>query len=211
MRVIFVRHGESTGNVGIPSFDLSQMPLTERGRVQADDVAASWRTAPTLIATSPYLRALQTAQPTAQRYPAVPLEVLPMEEFAYLEPSRWNGTSREQRLPIIEAYWDRGDPSFCDGPGAENFDRLLGRVDRTLARLASLPPEALVYAFSHGQFMQAMRVLLLYPQWNAKEKMANFWAFNTQHPVLNVDKVEVQYVNGIWSTKIAQTFELLSK
>lgn len=127
-----------------------------------------------------------------------------MEEFTYLEPSRWNGTASEQRLPFIEAYWDRGDPSYCDGPGAENFDRLLGRVDRTLARLANLPPDALVYAFSHGQFMQTMRVLLLYPQWSAKEKMAHFWAFNIQHPVLNADKVAVQYVDGTWSTEISQ-------
>ena len=210
MRVIFVRHGESTGNVGIPSFNLSQMPLTERGRVQADGVAASWQTAPALIATSPYLRALQTAYPTEQRYPTAPVEVLPMEEFTYLEPSRWNGTTREQRLPIIEAYWDRGDPSFCDGPGAENFERLLGRVDRTLARLSSLPPDALVYAFSHGQFIQAMRMLLLHPKWSAKEKMANFWAFNTQHPVLNVDKVEVRYANGVWSSELTPAFALLS-
>jgi probable phosphoglycerate mutase len=210
MRVIFVRHGESTGNVGIPSFNLSQMSLTERGRAQADDVAASWQTAPTLIATSPYLRALQTAYPTEQRYPTAPVEVLPMEEFTYLEPSRWNGTTREQRLPIIEAYWDRGDPSFCDGPGAENFEHLLGRVDRTLARLSSLPPDALVYAFSHGQFIQAMRMLLLHPQWSAKEKMANFWAFNTQHPVLNVDKVEVRYANGVWSSELTPAFALLS-
>lgn len=203
MRVIFVRHGQSTGNIGIPSFDLSQMPLTELGRVQADQIAASWQATPTLIASSPYLRAMQTAQRTEHRYPAVPVEVLPMEEFTYLEPSRWNGTASKQRLPFIEAYWDRGDPSYCDGPGAENFDRLLGRVDRALARLASLPPDALVYAFSHGQFMQAMRVLLLYPQWTPKEKMAHFWAFNTQHPVLNADKVEVRYVDGTWSTEIS--------
>lgn len=200
MRVIFVRHGESTGNVGIPSFDLSQMALTALGQTQAQEVAASWREAPTLIAMSSYLRAQQTAQPTMDRYPAVPVDTLPMEEFTYLEPSRWNGTSRDQRLPFIEAYWQRGDPAYCDGPGAENFERLLGRVDDTLTRLASQPLDALVYAFSHGQFMQALRMVLLFPQWTPRQRMANFWPFNIQNPILNADKLEVHYRNGIWST-----------
>nr|WP_295770034.1 histidine phosphatase family protein [Rhodoferax sp.] len=200
MRVIFVRHGESTGNVGIPSFDLSQMPLTALGQTQAQAVAASWMEAPSRIAMSPYLRAQQTAQPTVARYPAVPVDVLPMEEFAYLEPSRWNGTSREQRLPFIEAYWERGDPGYCDGPGAENFERLLGRVDDTLARLAYRPTDALVYAFSHGQFMQALRTVLLFPGWTPRQRMANFWPFNIQNPILNADKLEVHYRKGIWST-----------
>nr|WP_295785373.1 histidine phosphatase family protein [Rhodoferax sp.] len=200
MRVIFVRHGESTGNVGIPSFDLSQMPLTALGQTQAQAVAASWMEAPSRIAMSPYLRAQQTAQPTVARYPAVPVDVLPMEEFAYLEPSRWNGTSREQRLPFIEAYWERGDPGYCDGPGAENFERLLGRVDDTLARLAYRPTDARVYAFSHGQFMQALRTVLLFPGWTPRQRMANFWPFNIQNPILNADKLEVHYRKGIWST-----------
>jgi broad specificity phosphatase PhoE len=200
MRVIFVRHGESTGNVGIPSFDLSQMALTALGQAQAEAVAASWHATPSRIATSPYVRARQTAQPTMARYPAVPVDVLPMEEFTYLEPSRWNGTAQQQRLPFIEAYWDRGDPSYCDGPGAENFQCLLGRVDGTLAHLASLPSDALVYAFSHGQFMQALRMVLLFPHWTPKQRMANFWPFNIQHPILNADKLEVHYSQRIWST-----------
>lgn len=203
MRVIFVRHGESTGNVGIPSFDLSKMPLTALGQTQAEAVAASWNEAPSRIAMSPYLRARQTAQPTMARYPVVPVDVLPMEEFAYLEPSRWNGTSREQRLPFIEAYWERGDPAYCDGPGAENFERLLGRVDNTLALLASQPAAALVYAFSHGQFMQALRMVLLFPDWTPRQRMANFWPFNIQNPILNADKLEVHYRKGIWSTSPA--------
>jgi probable phosphoglycerate mutase len=42
MRAIFIRHGESTGNAGIPSNDLSQIALTERGYAQATSVAEAW-------------------------------------------------------------------------------------------------------------------------------------------------------------------------
>ncbi|MDP9900718.1 histidine phosphatase family protein [Variovorax ginsengisoli] len=151
VKVFFVRHGESTGNAGIPSFDLSKLELTPLGHAQAKSTALGWPQRPTLIAMSPYLRTHLTAQPTIDRFPDVPVEILPMEEFTYLEPSRWNGTSRQVRLPHIESYWGSADPEFCDGPGAESFQTLLDRVGRTLARFEGLPSDALVYAFSHGQ------------------------------------------------------------
>lgn len=200
MKVIFVRHGESTGNAGVPAFDLSKLELTAAGHAQAAAAAANWRDRPDLIALSPYLRTHLTARPTIERYPDVPVEVLPMEEFTYLEPSRWNGTSRTERLPHIEAFWGTADPAYCDGPGAESFDTLLNRVDRALRRLETLPPNALVYAFSHGQFMQAVRVTLSYPTWTARQKMAHFWPFNARFPILNIDQLEAVYDAGIWRT-----------
>lgn len=200
MHVTFVRHGESTGNAGVPCFDLSKLELTALGYAQAAQVAQDWQQAPALIALYPYLRTHQTAQATIERFPSVPTRVLPMEEFTYLEPSRWNGTSRSSRLPHIEAYWAQANPDYQDGPGAESFATLLQRVAHTLQALAQLPAGARVYAFSHGQFMQAVRVALLYPQWTAQQQMAHFWPFNTAHPILNTDKLEVTLHDGRWST-----------
>ena len=200
MKIIFVRHGQSTGNAGLPCFDLSQLDLTALGQTQAAHLAARWPTPPDLIAVSPYLRTHRTAQPTMARFPSVPVEELPMEEFTYLTPEQWNGTSRHERLPHIEAYWRTANPDYCDGPGAESFATLLQRVDRTLARLAALPQGSLVYAFSHGQFMQATRVCLLHPEWTAQQKMAHFWPFNTQHPILNTDLLELTLEAGTWRT-----------
>ena len=96
MRAVFVRHGESTGNAGIPSLE-----LTEKGREQAQLLTASWTETPTLILVSLYLRTQQTAQPTRDRFPTVPVQPCPIEEFTYLEPSHWNGTTRADRLPYI--------------------------------------------------------------------------------------------------------------
>ena len=201
MKVIFIRHGESTGNAGIPTFDLSKLELTATGQTQAERIAASWQHTPTLIAMSPYLRTHLTGAPTIQRFPDVPVEILPMEEFTYLEPSRWGGTSRLERLPHLEAYWANADPSHCDGPGAESFETLQGRVERTLRRFELLPDDALVYAFSHGQFMQAVRQSVLHPVWTAQQKIAHFWVFNTQHPILNADQLEFSFEAGRWSTQ----------
>lgn len=204
MRVIFIRHGESTGNAGVPSFDLSKLELTSTGHEQAVRTAAAWEQTPTLIALSPYLRTHLTARPTIARFPQVPVEILPMEEFTYLEPSRWNGTSRTERLPHIESYWQMADPVYRDGPGAESFEILLGRVEATLAWFQELPADALVYAFSHGQFMQAVRISLLYPDWTAQRRMAHFWPFNAQYPILNADLLKVHHTHDCWTTRHAE-------
>ncbi|WP_295853616.1 phosphoglycerate mutase family protein [uncultured Xylophilus sp.] len=110
MQVTFIRHGESTANAGLPSTYPAAIALTPRGHAQAAQVAAAWEQAPALIAVSPFLRTRLTAQPTIARFPQVPVEVLPMEEFTYLEPARWNGTTRDQRLPMITRYWQNADP-----------------------------------------------------------------------------------------------------
>jgi broad specificity phosphatase PhoE len=123
-----------------------------------------------------------------------------MEEFTYLEPSRWNGTSRGERLPHIDAYWAAADPAYQDGPGAESFNALLARVERTLQTLQALPQDAVVYAFSHGHFMQAVRVSLLYPRWSSKQKMAHFCAFHAKFPILNCDRLETSFDSRRWST-----------
>mgnify|MGYP002653971246 CR=1 FL=1 len=67
MRAVFIRHGQSTGNAGVPCHDLASIELTELGWRQAREVARAWTETPSLIVTSPYLRARQTAEATIQR------------------------------------------------------------------------------------------------------------------------------------------------
>lgn len=143
MRAVFIRHGQSTGNASVPCTDLATIELTELGWNQAREVAAGWIETPALIVTSPYLRTQQTAAPTIERFPAVPVETWPIEEFTYLQPARWNGTRSAERMPHLERYWADADPAYCDGEGAESFAALLRRAEAALARLAVLPPPSL--------------------------------------------------------------------
>src|SRR5262249_44301206 len=96
--------------------------------------------------------------------------------------------------------WAAADPAYQDGPGAESFNTLLGRVERTLQTLQALPRDALVYAFSHGQFMQAVRISLLHPAWSSQRKMAHFWPFNAKFPILNCERLEASFDSRLWST-----------
>jgi len=154
MRAIFIRHGQSTGNAGLPCHDLATIELTEKGWSQARQVATDWNETPSLIVTSPFLRTQQTAAPTIERFPDVPVEVWPIEEFTYLQPSRWNGTLAADRAPHLVRYWGEADPAYCDGEGAESFSALLRRAEAALERLAALPLRGPIYVFSHGQFIQ---------------------------------------------------------
>ena len=189
VRAIFIRHGQSTGNAGIPCHDLASLELTELGWEQARSVAAEWEEAPTLIVTSPYLRTQQTARPTTIRFPGVPVETWPVQEFTYLQPSRWNGTLSRDRLPHIERYWHEADPAYCDGEGAESFRSLLGRADAALERLKRQPDDALVYVFSHGQFIQAVRALVVGARVSERAKMQSFWKRGEQNAIRNGELV----------------------
>ena len=197
INAIFVRHGQSTGNAGIPSHDLALLELTELGWHQAKELAAKWTKTPSLIVTSPYLRTQQTAAPTIERFPKVPAEVWPIQEFTYLQPSRWNGTLSSKRMPTIEQYWTAADPEYCDGEGAESFRNLLDRAKVALDRLATMPEDALIYIFSHGQFIQAVRSIVIDSELSSREKMQKFWG--KRSPALrNAELVRLHWTIGGW-------------
>ena len=198
MRALFIRHGESTGNAGVPCHDLGSIELTERGHEQARQVAASWTQAPALVVTSPYTRTQQTAAPTIARFPGVPVEVWPIEEFTYLQPARWNGTRSAERMPHLEHYWSEADPDYCDGEGAESFATLLRRCEAALARLAAMPPASLVYVFGHGQFIQAARAIVADAHLDERAKMRAFWRKGEPPAISNAERVGFHWQDGRW-------------
>ena len=197
-RVVFVRHGQSTGNAGVPSPDLALIELTDLGWQQARTVAAGWAEVPTLLVTSPYLRTQQTAAPTIARFLDVPVAVWPVEEFTYLQPAHWNGTRAAERAPHLVRYWQQADPAYCDGPGAESFGTLLRRAEATLHRLAALPTASLVYVFSHGQFIQAVRAVVAEAALDDRGKMLNFWRPGAPPAIGNAEQVAFRLVAGRW-------------
>ncbi len=196
---IFVRHGQSTGNMGIPSDDLAEIELTEIGQRQSRELAASWTDAPSLIVISPYRRTQQTAAATIARFSDVPVEVWPIEEFTYLEPSRWNGTRSVERMPYLERYWSALDPEYCDGPGAESFATLIRRAEGALERLASLPTQSIVLLFSHGQFIQAIRAVVAAPGTDDQGKMRGFWRKGEAPTIRNAQCVTLHHSFGCWA------------
>ena len=210
MRAIFIRHGQSTGNAGMPCHDLATIELTEKGWNQARQVAADWTETPSLIVTSPFLRTQQTAAPTIERFPNVPVEVWPIEEFTYLQPSRWNGTLAADRAPHLLRYWGEANPAYCDGEGAESFGALLRRAEAALGRLAALPSPGPVYVFSHGQFIQAVRAVVTECELDDRGKMLRFWRKGEPPAIGNADLVGFKWLGSRWQHSASTAVNVIS-
>ncbi len=155
-----IRHAQSESNAGLPTSDPSQIQLTAQGEAQARCLAAAFQEPPSLIVTSSYRRTQQTAQPTRERFPDVPHEQWPVEEFTYLAPATCSETTRAQRRPLIQAYWGRADPFYVDGPGAESFVQLVARIQQTLTRIKG-SRDAFIVIFTHGLFIRTLLWLML--------------------------------------------------
>lgn len=114
--VRLIRHGESSANAGHASDDPHLIDLTDLGRQQALEIAASFQEQPDLIIHSPMHRAVMTAMPTMQRFPGVPVLEMDIQEFTYLDPLRCKGTTAAERRTWVEAYWAAGNvESYDDG------------------------------------------------------------------------------------------------
>src|SRR5215213_4492085 len=155
-----IRHGESESNAGLPTSDTAKIVLTPRGIARAQYLAASFTRAPSLVITSPYLRAQQSAQPTIKRFPEVRLEEWPVHEYTYLSHASRHNTTLAGRRPQIDAYWERCDPGYLNGDGAESFVALVARAKHTLERIKDLDDD-FVAIFSHGLFIRTLLWVLL--------------------------------------------------
>jgi broad specificity phosphatase PhoE len=195
-RILLIRHGQSVANAGGIPPDHIINPLTELGHAQAKAFADGFPCEPTLFLISPYLRAQQTSLPLRQRYPEVPVEEWPIQEFHYLNPAQHNGTSEEQQMPHILKFWELDDASYSDGPGAESFSDFIGRARDVIKRLARLKSEGCIAVFTHGFFIQAIRILLLFPNATDQQLMSNFRRFHFVNFIENLEAIELEVVNG---------------
>src|ERR1700730_7867790 len=206
-RILLVRHGQSVTNAGGRAADQVSNPLTELGREKSRDLAERLDCKPTLLVTSPFLRAQQTSEPLRQRFPDVPVEKWPIQEFSFLTPALHRGTSEVDRESHVIAYWQREDPAYIDGPEAESFTLFLDRARETIRRLVSSNPGGCIVVFTHGFFMQAFRLVLLFPNATDAELMANFQRFHFLNLIQNIGSLEFEVRDGKiqWIGPVHQT------
>lgn len=159
----FIRHGESESNARRPTDHPATVPLTARGREQGEWVARAFDRAPDLCVVSPYSRTRETAAPTLRAFPGLDVVEWPVQEFTYVAPARYKGTTVDDRRTFVSSYWRRLDPDFVDGDGAESFRAFMARVERVremlvAARHADRPPDPrrFLAVFSHGQFIRGL-------------------------------------------------------
>ena len=201
--VWFIRHAESESNAGFAMQDTRTVPLTQKGIEQAQRFAQVFTTAPSLVVTSPYRRSQQTAKPTIERFPTVPQEIWPVEEFFYLAQFRGRLSTRQERKVVAEAYWQRCDPFDRASEGAETFAELVQRVQATLERLRQ-QEQGFVAVFGHGHFMRVMYWLLLTGSFEVSpERMQQFRAIGRLFAVPNTSIIKLRFDSEVlWFSQV---------
>lgn len=187
--ILLFRHGESQSNAGMPTLYPEDVALTDLGIDQARWIAdyLALQIPPNLIVTSSYQRTRQTAVPTLLRFPRVPEEVWPVHEFTYLSRQEVLAPStRQDRRPLVDVYWELCDPELVDGPGSESFEQFIARVRGVMRRFETLAGDKIVTIFSHEQFICAMYWLLeRNPERITSEAMRDFKEFLMDHSISN--------------------------
>lgn len=205
-KVWLIRHGESEANAGLSTITPSEIALTDAGWKQARQISLAFEEAPTLIVTSYYLRAIQTAQPTIERFPKVPIETWDVQEFTYLSTEKLGKSSKAERLPFVNAYWKNSEPNYLDGPDAESFCDFLGRIKIMKERLR-VANEGFVAIFCHGFVIKALLWANLVNSFNAtRDYMQNFYAFHTSFSLNNGSIIEgqINFRNLLFSGMITE-------
>ncbi len=154
-RILLVRHGHRVDEGELRSLGLGLPPLSALGRRQAAAFAQGLPSPPDLIVVSSFVRAIQTAEPLRERFPSVPVETWPVEEFTFLPPALFVGTTIAEREPQNAAYWRSCDPDLHPGPGGESFREFITRIDAVLARLRTRR-ERFILIVSHGYTIQGI-------------------------------------------------------
>ncbi len=151
----FIRHAESESNAGLPSNSPVSINITEKGKRQAEFIAKYIQDKPSLFIHSPYSRTTQTGQPLFDKFPDVPIEEWPIQEYTYLPHKNYYQTTTMQRYPQARRYFLYGDPNYITGEGAESFNQFRERVKETLKKLSKLDSDFIVI-FGHGWFIRAI-------------------------------------------------------
>ncbi|MCP4420417.1 MAG: histidine phosphatase family protein [Chloroflexi bacterium] len=141
-------------NANLPTTHPAASELTAKGHREADYVVQAFSAKPDLIVVSPYIRARQTAVPTINHFKPIKVAEWGIEEFSYLHPDKYNGTTGNDRRPAAQAYWNRMDPLENEGGEGESFASLLARV-QVMENQLWQASEQFVVLFSHGLFLRA--------------------------------------------------------
>jgi 2,3-bisphosphoglycerate-dependent phosphoglycerate mutase len=200
-RAWLIRHGQSQANAGVATEHPQSIALTDLGREQAQRIAQQIPFKPRTIIVSPYSRTLDTAQPLLSKLRSQGFEVVlkewPIQEFTYLSPVRCRGTTAAERQLWAKEYWQRADPDWEDGDGAESFRQLMTRVQEFSSKLAQETRSTVV--FGHGMFFKAFLISLDYGFDASAVAMRRYRTLESADPIHNAQIVALQAsADGNW-------------
>jgi broad specificity phosphatase PhoE len=136
MELVLVRHGETEYNRADVFRGRIDLPLNERGRMQARAAAEHLSATPfQAFCSSPLLRSMETAGEIAAPHQG---EVTPLDSFIDVDYGHWSGKSIEEvrsSWPKEFALW-ASDPERAVFPGGESMQEVRERLEKGLETLA---------------------------------------------------------------------------
>jgi len=194
----FIRHAESQANAGQATIDDTTIALTDLGWQQARTVAETITQKPDLIIYSKYLRTQQTAKPLIQKFPHVPVKVLPIHEFTYLSPPKCAGTTPHQRQNWVAEYWELAGADYIHGTDAESFTQFIERVQICLDILSIIEHHNIII-FTHSHVLRAIWQILGDYQFSSfEEQKHHFYHHMGLLPVPNTCIFKANFCDFEW-------------
>jgi broad specificity phosphatase PhoE len=154
--VVLVRHGETEWSRELKHTGSTDVPLTDRGREEAERVGEALRGGTfTLVLTSPLQRATETCRLAGFGEVARPRDELREWDYGDYEGRKTEDIRKEVPRWTI---WSGGVPN------GETIEQVGARADRVLVEIRALDGDILV--FSHGHLLRILtaRWLGLEPQ-----------------------------------------------
>lgn len=142
--VVLIRHGETTWSRSGQHTGRTDLPLTERGRRQAEALGAAMAAIPVArILTSPLQRATETCRLAG----LTGTEVDDLVEWDYGD---YEGRTTAEIREEVPGW------TVWDGPvpGGERLDEVAVRADRVIARIEAAGEDVAVV--SHGHFLRVL-------------------------------------------------------
>jgi alpha-ribazole phosphatase len=181
-----IRHGQSLANTGAKSMPEFDIPLTELGNQQANNVLSFWRNhlaRPSCIYHSQMLRTKQTAQFFSDYFDISPKELSLLNEFRCLSYSTVANMMGEQRSKIAQHYWQTADIHHLDGDDADSFVDFLTRIDEFIAKIPEFENNSVF--FGHGLWVGLLAWRLLGCDITNNVDMQKFRQFQMALPMYN--------------------------
>lgn len=162
MELIFIRHGESEGNVKGHVYGHTDYPLTEKGRQQIPHIVEALKHDPiTKIYTSPLLRAKAIAEGISQAYN---LELVKDDRLKEINFGAYEDLSREEVMEELgERYYELiGFFDHFQIRDGEDQDDFLARVQNFLDDLLQGQEGCYVITAHFGVIKAALNYLMGY-------------------------------------------------
>lgn len=200
-KITFVRHGQSTANAGGLTVEHHAIPLSSQGELQAEALATLLPENPSMIVTSSFHRARQTAAPYEKRVGLSASDHPLLHEFDNFDLALIAGMNGAQREPLREAYWQESNPNKRMGDAAETFAEFDQRVTEFMPFPQRLPDQAIL--FGHGMWIGMLIWKLLGFSSSDSLGMKTFRRFQLGLPMPNCAVYHLtENAQGHWSVRV---------